>query len=207
VTAVGLVVGDAELAETVTGALERASANVIQLVPDADDAQRADGVEAIVVAGPLDRNAESLLARARTAFAGTPLLACARAADPGLIRWTLENRADGVILEDDVATGLEPALAAVRAGLLVAPRALQARPRELTTREKQVLSLVVMGLTNGEIAQRLYVTEATVKSHLGTAFRKLGVASRTEAARLITDPAAGLGMGILAITPERLTTR
>jgi DNA-binding NarL/FixJ family response regulator len=78
-------------------------------------------------------------------------------------------------------------------------------PPELTMREKQVLSLVVMSLSNGEIARQLYLTESTVKSHLGTAFRKLGVRSRAEAARLVADPERGFGTGILAITGPKLT--
>jgi two-component system, NarL family, response regulator DesR len=93
---------------------------------------------------------------------------------------------------------------AVHAGQLVVPPELRRqvdRP-DLTMREKQTLSLVVLGLSNGEIASKLFVTEHTVKSHLSAAFRKLGVSSRAEAARVIADPSEGLGVGILAITPE-----
>ena len=59
-----------------------------------------------------------------------------------------------------------------------------------------------MGLTNREIAENLFFSESTVKSHLNTAYRKLGVTSRVEAAEMITDPEEGLGTGILAITPK-----
>jgi DNA-binding CsgD family transcriptional regulator len=76
---------------------------------------------------------------------------------------------------------------------------------DLTNREKQALSMVIMGLTNLEIAQKLYISENTVKSHLNTAYKKLGVHSRAEAQRLITDPDQGLGTGILAITAPGLT--
>ncbi|AKK03398.1 response regulator [Corynebacterium epidermidicanis] len=51
----------------------------------------------------------------------------------------------------------------------------------LTAREHEVLTLVAEGMSNREIARKLVLTEATVKSHLGHVFSKLGVASRTAA--------------------------
>ena len=51
----------------------------------------------------------------------------------------------------------------------------------LTLREKEILSLVAEGHTNGQIARLLWVTEQTVKFHLSNTYRKLGVANRTEA--------------------------
>ena len=72
----------------------------------------------------------------------------------------------------------------------------------LTPREKQVLALVVMGYTNREIAEQLVLAESTVKSHLFSAFRRLGVRSRSEAVALITDPSRGLGSGILTIARD-----
>jgi DNA-binding CsgD family transcriptional regulator len=51
----------------------------------------------------------------------------------------------------------------------------------LTRREEQVLRLVAEGLTNAQIGERLFVTEATVKSHVKSLMRKLGVATRSEA--------------------------
>ena len=57
----------------------------------------------------------------------------------------------------------------------------------LTPRERQVLGSVVTGRTNAQIADQLGLAESTVKSHLSSAFAKLGVASRAEAAALIRD--------------------
>jgi DNA-binding NarL/FixJ family response regulator len=52
---------------------------------------------------------------------------------------------------------------------------------ELTRREEQVLRLVAEGLTNAQIGERLFVAEGTVKSHVKSLMRKLGVATRAEA--------------------------
>lgn len=55
----------------------------------------------------------------------------------------------------------------------------------LSKREKEVASLVAQGLSNKEVAQRLSITERTVKVHLNHIFRKLNIRSRTELAILI----------------------
>jgi ATP/maltotriose-dependent transcriptional regulator MalT len=51
----------------------------------------------------------------------------------------------------------------------------------LSTRETEVLALVARGQTNAEIGQALFISEATVKTHLLRAFAKLGVSGRTAA--------------------------
>src|SRR5262249_60875239 len=65
---------------------------------------------------------------------------------------------------------------------LVAPTAREAgRLEQLTDREQEVLRLMARGATNGEIAASLFVAEATVKSHVGSIFGKLGVRDRAAA--------------------------
>ena len=54
-------------------------------------------------------------------------------------------------------------------------------PDGLTTREAQVLSLIADGLTNAQIASRLYVSEATIKTHINHIFAKAGVRDRAQA--------------------------
>lgn len=71
-------------------------------------------------------------------------------------------------------------------------RAVQARARiaALTDRERDVLALVGAGLSNSAIARRLYLVEGTVKAYLSTAFTRLGVSNRVQAAVLAHE--AGL---------------
>ena len=54
---------------------------------------------------------------------------------------------------------------------------------DLTAREREILRLVSDGMTNGQIARELWVTEQTVKFHLSNVYRKLGVSNRTQASR------------------------
>jgi DNA-binding NarL/FixJ family response regulator len=56
------------------------------------------------------------------------------------------------------------------------------RKPDLTRREQEILACVAIGMSNGEIASRLHVAESTVKTHLTSAYLKLGVKNRTQAA-------------------------
>jgi len=56
-------------------------------------------------------------------------------------------------------------------------------PDGLTTREAEVLALLASGLSNAEIAQRLYLSHATVKTHINRIFAKTGVRDRAQAVR------------------------
>jgi DNA-binding NarL/FixJ family response regulator len=64
------------------------------------------------------------------------------------------------------------------------PGAFTPGPEELTEREQEVLELMGQGLANKEIAQRLVISERTVKFHVSGILAKLGAGNRTEATRL-----------------------
>jgi DNA-binding CsgD family transcriptional regulator len=105
--------------------------------------------------------------------------------------------ADGIVVEPGADGVIGAAVRAVLAGYLVYPRTLRAavRPPPLSARERQLIELVAEGLTNREIAQRLFLAESTVKRHLSRSFRRLGVSSRGEAAALLAlQPKAGDSM-------------
>ncbi len=117
------------------------------------------------------------------------------------VRAVLTAGAAGVVVAKDVAATLESCIKAVQAGQICVPREhyRQVEAPALSAREKQILALVVMGYSNNQIADQLFLAESTVKSHLSSAFGKLGVRSRNEAVHLIVDPERGLGTGILAL--------
>jgi DNA-binding NarL/FixJ family response regulator len=168
-----------------------------------------EGVDVIVICGASAPVAAKLAGEARLHHAQAGIVTVVQSAEPRELRDLLAAGADGVVLEAGAEDTLVVTIRAVTTGQLVVPAELwqrTARPA-LSTREKQALAMVVMGFSNAEIARKLYVTEATVKSHLSSAFAKLGVRSRSEATARILDPEHGLGTGILAISDDGHTER
>jgi DNA-binding NarL/FixJ family response regulator len=144
----------------------------------------------------------------RTALGNTPVVVVCADIRPRDLRVALSAGAAGVVLESQLAAALGPSLQAAWAGQVCVPQqhSEQIEPAALSAREKQILGLVVMGYMNSQIAGQLFVAESTVKSHLSSAFSKLGVRSRNEAVELILDSERGLGMGILSLGGEPLET-
>jgi DNA-binding NarL/FixJ family response regulator len=111
--------------------------------------------------------------------------------DTDTLRQAWDNGADGFALKTNPPRQTVAAIRNVAHGQTVFPR-LPSRAAEghetllsnLSDREREFLALVAEGMTNSQIAERLTVTEHTVKFHLQNIFQKLGVANRTEAARL-----------------------
>ena len=108
----------------------------------------------------------------------------------------LQAGASGFLLKDVRPDELVDAIRVVAAGnSLFGPAAAKrliesfAQPRpapspalgQLTEREREILRLLAQGLSNAELAERLYVSEATVKTHVSAVLRKLGVRDRLQA--------------------------
>lgn len=109
----------------------------------------------------------------------------------------LRASALGCLMRDATVADLARAVIAAGRGEIVLPPSLAVqalaalargelrpeRPSEsLTNRETEVLGLLAQGLTNKDIAQRLFLSVCTIEAHLRHVYSKLGVASRTEAA-------------------------
>jgi DNA-binding NarL/FixJ family response regulator len=171
----------------------------------ADDCLAADSaaVDAVVISLLDGQPSDGVDLRALSEHhGGAPVVAVVSDLSRRAQRAVMRLGAHAILVVADVERALIPTIAAVCSGQVVVPSALRFHFETpvLSYREKQVLGLVVMGFTNAEIARKLFLAESTVKSHLSSAFEKLGVRSRREAAELIVDGSNGLGSGILAIT-------
>jgi DNA-binding NarL/FixJ family response regulator len=105
------------------------------------------------------------------------------ALDAGAIGYLLKDAEPAEILAAiRAASRGEAPLAPKAAAALLGGRSRPPNAIELTGREREVLSLVVAGMANKQIARRLGISEKTVKGHLTNLFQRIGVADRTQAA-------------------------
>jgi DNA-binding NarL/FixJ family response regulator len=199
-----VVASDEALSERVTEAAKATGVEVVATAADVDAllAQGAtlDEITTVVVSTSVpdatrivERLQEALPERMVVVVASSP-----NGSRPA-VRRLLDCGADGIVLQDQLEAALAGTLTAIQSGQVALPRELMNRgAAPLSFREKQILGLVVMGFTNAAIASKLFLAESTVKSHLSSAFTKLGVHSRHEAAALLADPDQ-VGLGVLTI--------
>jgi DNA-binding NarL/FixJ family response regulator len=133
------------------------------------------------------------------------------------VKRALADGAAGYLLKDATPEDLSQAInvAMSGSGNVLSPRVIQnlfeeheAAGREhggngrrgeynLTQREHDILALLAEGRSNRDIAQRLFLSEKTVKAHLAAIFRKLGVTNRTQAAMMAVQMGVGPVPGAL----------
>jgi DNA-binding NarL/FixJ family response regulator len=139
---------------------------------------RCDGVEAT--------------RRLRERSSPTQVIVLTTYADDRSVIEALRAGARGFLTKDSGAEEIQRAIEAVVRGeaaidpavqhhLVEAVAAKPELPHGLTPREAEVLALIAQGLANAEIASRLFVSEATVKSHINHLFAKTGVRDRAQA--------------------------
>src|SRR6059058_3246535 len=133
------------------------------------------------------------------------------------VKRALADGAAGYLLKDATPEDLSQAInvALSGSGNVLSPRVIQnlfedqessmggnghrRNEYSLTQREHDILALLAEGRSNREIAQRLYLSEKTVKAHLAAIFRKLGVTNRTQAAMMAVQMGVGPVPGALLV--------
>lgn len=127
------------------------------------------------------------IASVRRARPDVPLLIVSGTADEHEIAAALAAGANGYISKTSTNEEIDAALRR-----MVTPAEDRDTPKPLTERQQEILRLLCDGLTNKEIGRRLALSDATVKMHMTSILRSLGVATRTQAVLA----ARGLGLDV-----------
>lgn len=174
----------------------------ITVTAEAADAQEAlaavaaGGIDVILMDLQLGDGVDGVGATAQIRALGTEaprvLILTTFETDADILR-AVEAGAAGYLLKDTEPRVLQDAVESAHRGEIVlapgvAQRLAAHQPLpELTARELEILRLVAGGASNRIIGEKLFISEATVKTHLARAFTKLGVNSRTEAVSLARE--------------------
>ncbi|MGE5676102.1 MAG: response regulator [Mycobacterium leprae] len=198
-----LIVDDHAVVRSGLSAFLQAYADIIEIVGEA-----TDGAEAIRQAQKLkpdvvlmdmmmpEVDGAAATRVIRDSCPQTQVVAFTSAPEHARVQAALQAGAIGYLLKSALANDLVKAIREAHAGRpTLAPEATQALIEavnhpissdtfELTKRERAVLALVVEGLSNPEIAERLVVSRSTVKFHISSILSKLGAGTRAEAAAI-----------------------
>jgi two-component system, NarL family, response regulator DevR len=175
------VVGEASSARSALTMAERALPQVVLVDLRLTEGSECDGL--------------SLCGMLNQRFPGTRVLVLTSSADEWLILESVKQGAKGFVVKDVDLTELVRAIRAVHRGesafdsrsasVLVNWMHGGQRPgvnsSDITPREREILGLLAKGLSNVAIGQRLYISAATVKFHVGNVMQKLGARRRAEA--------------------------
>jgi DNA-binding NarL/FixJ family response regulator len=138
--------------------------------------------------------------RAKEAHPDTPILVFSPDLDMSLAQVALQAGARGFIHGIMSSKQIVRAVEIAAKGEMVAPRELlpyvikhittseeEVNLGVLSSRQQQILRMVVEGMSNAEIGKRLYLSESTIKQHLRAAYKVLGVSNRIQASRLLRN--------------------
>jgi DNA-binding NarL/FixJ family response regulator len=199
-----VITDEPALVERAQECLEREGLQ-IRLVVTGADAETLDELDRrptlVVVRCPHDRRSlDRILRRAGRRAPGAIVVVIVSEGEHVDLGMVLANGADALVREEELGIALGPAVRAAACGQCSAPAGLLqvTQPPALSLRERQVLALALAGLSNGEIAERLYLAPSTVKTHISAAFRRLGVHSRREATARVLGSDDALQRTLLA---------
>lgn len=131
-------------------------------------------------------------------FPNTRVIMLTSFAEEDQVEEALAIGASGYLLKNTPIDAMADAIRSAQVGqTTIGPEATQALIRarssepkpgfDISEREKEVLALVVEGLTNAEIAERLSISPATVRHHVSACISKLGAANRAQAAAMAVE--------------------
>jgi DNA-binding NarL/FixJ family response regulator len=155
----------------------------------------------VLYAGGMEKGCFEGMGGIRELYPDVPLLVLGSQLDLGLAWSALKQGADGFVHAQMHPAQVVRAVEVAQKGELAAPRQLlryylsqNEKPKigNISARQREILELVVGGLSNAEIARRLYLSESTIKQHLRAAYKVLGVHNRTEAAKTMREHAGGV---------------